>query len=131
MLRTYFETLTDVRQGCKVKHNLLETVLIAVCAVMAGIDSWPQMEDFAKKRAQFFRDKFGFKLAKNTPSHDTFKRIFDIIIPAEFEKCFTDWVRSAVDLTDEIVSIDGKTLRGSRRNDCPPLHFFVFGSRYP
>jgi len=122
MLKMYFETLTDVRQGYKIKHNLLEIVLIAICAVMAGVDSWWHMADFADKKAAFFKEKFGFKLANGTPSHDTFKRIFDLIIPAEFEKCFSDWVRSAVELTDEIVSVDGKTLRGSRRNDCPPLH---------
>jgi predicted transposase YbfD/YdcC len=122
MLKTYFETLTDVRQGYKVKHNLLEIVIIAICAVMAGIDTWWHMADFADKKADFFREKFGFKLKNGTPSHDSFKRIFDIIIPFEFERCFSSWVRSAVDLTNEIVNIDGKTLRGSRRNDCPPLH---------
>jgi hypothetical protein len=53
MLKQYFETLTDVRQGYKVKHNLLEIVLIAVCAVMAGIDTWWHMADFADKRADF------------------------------------------------------------------------------
>jgi predicted transposase YbfD/YdcC len=122
MLKAHFETLTDVRQSHKVKHNLLEIVLIAVCAVIAGIDSWWQMEDFAEKQATFFKEKFGFKLLHGTPSHDTFRRIFDLIIPTEFEKCFAEWVRSSVNLDNEIVNIDGKTLRGSRKGDCPPLH---------
>jgi predicted transposase YbfD/YdcC len=122
MLRTHFERLTDVRQGHKVKHNLLEVVLIAVCAVIGGIDSWWQMEDFAEKQATFFREKFGFKLENGTPSHDTFRRIFSLIIPQEFERCFTEWVRSSVVLDGEIVNIDGKTLRGSRKSDCPALH---------
>jgi predicted transposase YbfD/YdcC len=89
---------------------------------MSGIDAWWQIADFADKQRVFLREKFGLKLAKGTPSHDTFKRIFDLIIPEEFEKCFTAWVRAAIDLADEIVNIDGKTLRGSRRDDCPPLH---------
>jgi len=123
VLKKYFETLTDVRQRHKVKHNLLETILIAICAVIAGIDSWWQIADFAEKKSTFFKEKFGFKLTKGTPSHDTFKRIFDLIIPSEFEKCFVSWVKAAADFTlGEIVSIDGKTLRGSRKGDCPPLH---------
>jgi predicted transposase YbfD/YdcC len=122
MLKAHFEALTDVRQRHKIKHNLLEVVLIAVCAVIGGIDSWWQMEDFAEKQAEFFKDKFGFKLKNGTPSHDTFRRIFGLIIPSEFERCFAEWVRSSVNMDAEIVNIDGKTLRGSRKNDCPPLH---------
>jgi predicted transposase YbfD/YdcC len=123
MLKTYLETLTDVRQSHKIKHNLLEIVMITICAVMAGIDSWWQIADFADKKLDFFREKFGLTLAGGAPSHDTFKRVFELIIPSEFEKCFSAWVRSAANLTDgEIVSIDGKTLRGSRKGDCPPLH---------
>ena len=40
MLQTYFETLTDERQTWKVKHNLLEIVVMTICAVIAGCDVW-------------------------------------------------------------------------------------------
>jgi len=122
MLKKHFETLTDVRQKHKVKYNLLETVLITICAVMAGIDSWREISNFSKRKLIFFREKLGLELKYGIPSHDTFRTVFGLIIPSEFEKCFVSWVRAAVNLTDEIVNIDGKTLRGSRKGDCPPLH---------
>ena len=123
MLQKHFETLTDIRQSHKIKHNLLEIVTLTVCALVAGIDAWWQIADFVDKQKDFFRAKFGFKLINGAPSHDTFRRVFELINPREFEKCFLSWVRSAVDLSGgEIVNIDGKTLRGSRKNNCPPLH---------
>ena len=123
MLQKHFETLTDIRQSHKIKHNLLEIVISTICALVAGIDAWWQIADFVDKQKDFFRAKFGFKLINGAPSHDTFRRVFELINPREFEKCFSSWVRSAVDLSGgEIVNIDGKTLRGSRKNNCPPLH---------
>ena len=129
MLREHFERLTDVRQRHKVKYNLLETVLLTICAVIAGIDSWRQIADFCQKKIGFFRGKFGLGLSGGVPSHDTLRTIFGSIIQAEFEKCFVAWVRAAVNLTKgDVVTIDGKTLRGSRKGDCPPLHLVSAGA---
>jgi predicted transposase YbfD/YdcC len=49
------------------------------------------------------------------PSHDTFNRVFSALDPEQLEKGFVAWVRSIAKLTaGEVVSIDGKALRGSR-----------------
>jgi predicted transposase YbfD/YdcC len=123
MLQKYLEQLTDKRQTGKVKHNLLETVLITICAVMTGIDSWWQISDFARVKQDWLRERFGLALKNGVPSHDTFQRIFQTIDPKEFERCFTAWVRAVVGNSEgEFVAIDGKTVRGSRRADNPPLH---------
>jgi len=123
VLHKYFEELTDKRQGWKIKHNLLEIVVVAICAVMTGIDSWWQIADFAKVKLDWLRQRLGLRLEKGAPSHDTFRRVFELINPREFEKCFVDWVRATVQITEgEVVSIDGKTLRGSRKGDNPPIH---------
>ena len=55
------------------------------------------------------------RLPGGIPSHDTFNRVFAAQDPLEFETCFLDWVKSVAEITDgEIISIDGKTIRGSR-----------------
>lgn len=59
------------------------------------------------------------------PSHDTFGRVFSLINPKEFEDCFNEWIASlSVDVSKEIIAIDGKTLRGShnRTKGVKPLH---------
>lgn len=49
------------------------------------------------------------------PSHDTFNRVFSALDPEQLEKGFVAWVRSIAKLTaGEVVSIDGKALKGTR-----------------
>ena len=61
------------------------------------------------------KTEFHLALENGTPTDDTFQRIFAIIKPKEFEKCFVNWVKSVIKVPDkEIVSLDGKTLRGSQ-----------------
>nr|WP_309224815.1 hypothetical protein [Salmonella sp. SG203] len=48
------------------------------------------------------------------PSHDTFGRVFAALDPRAFAEGFTAWVQTLVsDWSDDIVAIDGKTMRRS------------------
>jgi len=61
-----------------------------------------------------FCSKFDSVLNNGIPSHDTFARVFAQINPQQFQSCFLDWMKSIQKITeDEVVAIDGKTLRGS------------------
>jgi predicted transposase YbfD/YdcC len=63
------------------------------------------------------------KLLNGIPSHDTFERVFSLIDPKEMERCFFLWTGAVSELTKgEIVSIDGKTLRGSRNAENKAIH---------
>jgi len=54
------------------------------------------------------------ELQHGIPSHDTFRRVFSLIDAEAFEQCFTAWTASRADaFEDEIVAIDGKTMRRS------------------
>ena len=123
MLQTYFETLTDERQTWKVKHNLLEIVVMTICAVIAGCDVWEDIEDFCRVKEQWLKENLHLELKNGLPSHDTMQRVWSMIHPEEFEKCFIQWVSSVCQRTDgEIVSIDGKTVRRSKDTDKNPIH---------
>jgi hypothetical protein len=53
-------------------------------------------------------------LPNGIPSHDTFRRVFMLIDPARFEACFEAWATAfSPALAQEIVAIDGKTIRRS------------------
>jgi predicted transposase YbfD/YdcC len=55
------------------------------------------------------------QLPNGIPSHDTFNRFFSALDPEEFEQAFIRWVSDVAEITKgEIVSIDGKSLRGTR-----------------
>ena len=48
------------------------------------------------------------------PSLSTKGRLFNIISPKQFEKCFANWMKAiGKPAKEDIVSIDGKTMRGS------------------
>jgi predicted transposase YbfD/YdcC len=123
MLQKHFETLTDTRQSGKVKHNLLEIVVMTVCAVTIGCEYWYQIGDYCKHQENWFREKLGLELKNGVASHNTFRRVFSVINPREFEKHFEEWVRAVCKVSGgEIVSIDGKTIRGSKGGDKSPIH---------
>lgn len=119
----YFAEIEDTRSEWKIKHNLQETIVMVICAVAGGCDAWEVIEDFVKVKEEWFRKEINLKLANGIPSHDTMQRIFGMIKPEQFEKCFSDFMMHMAQKTNnEIISIDGKTLRGSRNGDRKPIH---------
>jgi len=123
MLQEHFIDLTDTRQAGKVKHNLLEIVVMTICAVMAGCDVWEDIIDFCRVKEDWFRTGLHMELKNGIPSHDTMQRVWSMIDPEEFEKCFAAWVSSVCEVeAGEVVSIDGKTLRRSGDKDKKPIH---------
>ncbi len=117
MLLDYFTEHTDPRQPWKVKHNLLEIVVMTICAVIAGCDVWEDIVDFCRVKETWFKGSLHLKLENGLPSHDTMQRVWSMINPSEFERCFRKWVSSVCGEKEtegrEIISIDGKTLRRS------------------
>ena len=115
MMKKYFEELSDSRQQGKIKYNLVETVVMAIIAVTAGAEHWNEIAIYCKAKQDMLRETYHLELANGTPTDDTFQRIFAIIKPQEFERCFINWVKSAINVEkQEIVGVDGKTLRGSQ-----------------
>jgi len=91
----------------------MDILIIAICGVICGADSWVDIELFGKTKLEWLK---GFlKLPNGIPSHDTFGRVFAALDPQEFESSFMEWVQAINELTQgQVIAIDGKQLRGSR-----------------
>jgi len=123
MLREHFEILTDPRQSHKVQHSLLEIVIMTICAVVAECEAWHQIYHYCQTKESWFRKRLKLKLKNGIPSHDTFERVFSLINPKELEACFFSWTNTvSVKTKGEIVSIDGKTVCGSRDSKTKAIH---------
>ena len=111
-LQEHFVELTDPRVDRGKLHLLLDILVIALCAVICGADTWVEMEAYGKAKYEWLK---GFlALPNGIPSHDTFARVLARLKPEEFQRCFLNWMRAVSDLTHgEVVAIDGKTLRRS------------------
>jgi predicted transposase YbfD/YdcC len=121
----HFAAIKDPRREHGKLHRLTDILAIALCAVLAGADSWQQIEIFGNAKEGWLS---GFlALPNGIPSHDTFRRVFCALNPRAFEDAFVSWMNAACGTCGlQRIHIDGKTLRGSRRNTkgglCPALH---------
>lgn len=112
-LSEHFASLEDPRIERTKIHLLLDIVIIALCAVIAGAESWNDIEEFGHAMEDFFADFL--ELPGGIPSHDTFNRVFAAINPVQFRECFLGWMRSVASvLPAQVVALDGKAVRGSR-----------------
>lgn len=93
-------------------HLLTEVLFIAVAATLCGMDEWDDIEEWAINRENWLRKYL--TLPYGIPSHHTYRRVFSVIEPKQFEKCFIEWMKEVTEMTQgTVVAIDGKTMRGT------------------
>ena len=108
----HFQSLPDPRVDRTKEHRLIDLLTIAICAVIAGADSWVAVERFGHAKVAWLQTFLA--LPHKIPSHDTFGRVFAALDPVAFAECFQNWIASVAQATaGRLVAIDGKTLRQS------------------
>ena len=123
VLADRFSDLDDPRESGKVIYPLTDILVIAVCAAIAGAESYEDIVLYGKSKTSWLSEFLD--LDKGIPSHDTFCRVFGLIDAEAFEACFTSWAKSqAEDPDGEVVAIDGKTIRRTfdHGREQSPLH---------
>lgn len=117
-----FSGLPDPRVAGRSKHDLVEMLVITVCALVCGIDDFVGVEDWSKERLSWLR-RF-LKLENGIPSHDTIGRLFGLLDKKALEKGFRRWVGGVLPTLAEgtVVAIDGKASRRSRLPGKQALH---------
>jgi predicted transposase YbfD/YdcC len=111
-LTEHFAALDDPRVERTKLHALLSIVVITICAVIAGAESWDDIEEFGEIRADWFA--IFLDLPHGIPSHDTFNRVFAALDPVQFRTCFLRWMQAVTAvLPAQVIALDGKAVRGS------------------
>jgi predicted transposase YbfD/YdcC len=112
-LLEHFADLTDPRVERTKLHQLLDILVMAMCATICGAEGWEDFAEFGKAKREWFETFL--ELPNGIPSPDTFRRVLQRLDPHEFEACFLRWVQSVNKIASgQIVALDGKQLRGSR-----------------
>jgi predicted transposase YbfD/YdcC len=111
-IQTHFADLEDFRLERTRLHNLLDIVVIAICAVICGAEGWEDIAKYGVAKHDWL--KTFLTLPHGIPSHDTFRRIFCLLDPRAFQDCFQRWIDAlSAGLGIKRIAIDGKTLRRS------------------
>jgi predicted transposase YbfD/YdcC len=108
----HFAGLTDPRVDRTKKHRLDDILVIALCAVICGADSFGEIERFGKARHDWLK-RF-LALPNGIPSHDTFNRVFAALDRDKFSACFASWMAGLCEAAGlRAIALDGKALRAA------------------
>ena len=109
----HFDSLEDPRlDNHNCRHDLMDILVLVLLGTICGADTWVEICAFGLSKQDWL--KTFLSLPHGIPSHDTLGRVFSLIDPHHFERCFKSWISTLqVDLDRQVVSLDGKTLRGS------------------
>jgi predicted transposase YbfD/YdcC len=111
-LRDHVAQLPDPRREHRRRHKLSDILVMAVCAVLCGAESFPAMEDFGHEREAWLQQFL--ELPGGIPSPDTFNRVLCLLDPVQFQACFLRWMHAVAEApAGEVVASDGKALRRS------------------
>lgn len=116
-------TRKDPRIERRKRHNLLDIIFLARCAVVSGANDGVAMEKFGKSKRSWLAKYLS--LPNGMPCHDTFTRVFAALNAEAFATCFLQWVEALQESTDgQLVAIDGTTARATldRAKSKNPLH---------
>lgn len=117
-----FSVIVDPRVVGRSTHDLVEMLVVAVCATLCGADSFVDIELWANERLEWLR-RF-MKLEHGIASHDTLGRVFGLLDGQVVETSFRHWVCGLIPALEPgtVVAVDGKTSRRSGGGERRALH---------
>ena len=123
-LLEWLEYLEDGRQQSKVRYPLKDILVIVLFGTLANADDWVEIAMFAEYNQEYFRNYIS--LENGVPSHDTIGRVMGMVAPEVIQQLYVKWQecldRNEGELLKKIICIDGKTMRGNKRNEEKPSH---------
>jgi predicted transposase YbfD/YdcC len=122
-IHEHFSELEDPRIERNKLHDLMDIVILVICAVISGADGWEAIEEFGKEKLDWLRRFAPF--ANGVPSHDCIANVISRLSVKGFQECFVRWTGAAMEAAGgEIIAVDGKTARGShdRKRGRKALH---------
>jgi predicted transposase YbfD/YdcC len=123
---SYFSKVQDPRVQDNQKYKFRDLIVAIVCGMICGANNVESIVNYIESKIEWFRDKLGLQQA---PSYKTIWWLLVLIDPEELNKSFTNFIediRQALRGNQlenlELVSIDGKTSKGTARTGIKALH---------
>ena len=111
-LKVHFGDLHDPRAQHSIEHLLIDIVMLTICAVICGAESWVEIENYGLAKQEWLATFL--ELPSGIPSHDTLDRVFARLRPEALQQRFLNWAQAVFEISGgKLLAVDGKTLRGS------------------
>lgn len=108
----HFADLADPRVERTRKHRLDDILVLTLCAVLCGADSFEEVERFGQAKEGWLK-RF-LSLPHGIPSHDTINRVFAALDRRAFAACFGQWMAALCETTGLTpIAVDGKAVRAA------------------
>ena len=119
--------IPDVRSRRGKRHPLSAMLAMACCAMLCGYRSYSAIAEWGRNYGTGIAHALGF--THNTPCAATLHTLFRHVDRDDLEERLGTWAASVVVSTplapsvgEVAVALDGKTLRGSRKQGAPGVH---------
>jgi predicted transposase YbfD/YdcC len=120
---TFFAVVHDPRRQHPTTLHPLEAILtITILAPICGAQHWVELAHWGQAKQAWLAEFL--ELTPGIPSHDTFGRVFAVLDPERLQQAFVRWMKALAALSQDIVALDGKTIRRSldRADGKGPIH---------
>lgn len=112
-LISFLEKIKDPRKNRGKRYNLQTILLCCFLATICGYKNYSGFSDFCKNYKDSLSEILEFG-DKKTPCATTFFNVLKSVGIKQFEKVICEWIESLLS-SSELISIDGKTLRGTKK----------------
>jgi predicted transposase YbfD/YdcC len=103
---------SDDPRAANARHYLTDVLVVAILAVMCGLDDYPGIVEYGRDEHEWLRTFL--RLPHGIPSVSTFRRVFAALKPGVLLKLMQRWSGELSGLlAGKQIAIDGKTLRRS------------------
>ena len=120
-LREALDQVPDHRKSQGRRHPLGAVLSLAVCAMLCGARSLYAIAQWGRDQGVTTGQLLGFNRGQ-TPCVATFHRVFKDLDVAAFEAVLREWLINSGVEPGEVLSLDGKTLRGIHGEEISGVH---------
>ena len=119
-LISYLARIKDTRKPQGMRYSLLTILVVMILAKLCGEDKPFGIADWAQMRSEWLIETLQLKY-KRLPHHTTYRRILSAVVDGdEFEGIVSEYLSQLPKEGQHVVvSIDGKTIRGTITPDDP------------
>ena len=117
--------LPDCRKPQGIRHPYFSVLTISLAAILGGAKTYIAIAEWADRLTQNqlrrLRAYYNRKKKKHVaPSEPTIRRVLQNAAVESIESCLGQWLLKIS--ADSAIAVDGKTLRGARRNNGTKVH---------